>query len=234
MTPGFFPHFAGFAPPGPPPDLSGYTAPPALQSRPPTNADPDIIAYYGDYAITERSTCTQRLVGATFVQASSVEFQGRRTVIFVFSDLAVKSEGTFVLRYRAYNIFARAHGGHNIPILAECFGGPFKVYSTKEFPGLRASTDLTKHLSYYGVRANMRENERKRRKKDKPESAAGPSNATSSPMSASRVAGMSPSTGRSGSGSAGSGIGKGKGRLEDGVDGVDGIDGSETSDFEDG
>lgn len=27
---------------------------------------------------------------------------------------------------------------------AECYGGPFRVYSTKEFPGLHASTDLTK------------------------------------------------------------------------------------------
>ena len=69
------------------------------------------------------------------------------------------------------------------------------MYSTKEFPGLRASTDLTKvrhllffylrtlpntpvslslsyayvqnkqHLSYFGVRLNLRETERKRRKK---------------------------------------------------------------------
>lgn len=71
---------------------------------------------------------------------------------------------------------------------AECYGGPFRVYSTKEFPGLRASTDLTKvrrpaarpastsssscsdtprpqHLSYFGVRLNLRETERKRRRK---------------------------------------------------------------------
>ena len=32
----------------------------------------------------------------------------------------------------------------DIPILAECYGGPFRIYSTKEFPGLRPSTELTK------------------------------------------------------------------------------------------
>jgi len=77
----------------------------------------------------------------------------------------VKAEGTFLLRYRVFNIFSKASGDHEIPVLAECFGGPFRIYSTKEFPGLRASTDLTKHISFYGVRLNLRENERKRRKK---------------------------------------------------------------------
>ena len=60
-----------------------------------------------------------------------------------FQDLAVKTEGTFILRYRVFNIFSQA-SGVDIPILAQCFGGPFKIYPSKEFPGLRASTDLTK------------------------------------------------------------------------------------------
>jgi hypothetical protein len=29
-------------------------------------------------------------------------------------------------------------------VLAECYGQPFDVYSTKEFPGLEPSTELTK------------------------------------------------------------------------------------------
>lgn len=28
--------------------------------------------------------------------------------------------------------------------MAEVFGGPFRVYSTREFPGLEPSTDLTR------------------------------------------------------------------------------------------
>ena len=53
-------------------------------------------------------------------------------------------EGSFILRYRVFNLFAHVEGALDIPILAECYGGPFRIYSTKEFPGLRPSTELTK------------------------------------------------------------------------------------------
>lgn len=56
----------------------------------------------------------------------------------------MKTEGTYTLRYRVFDIFSRAAGDRPKPALAEHFGGPFKVYSTKQFPGLRASTELTK------------------------------------------------------------------------------------------
>lgn len=85
--------------------------------------------------------------------------------MFVFADLAVKTEGTFILRHRVFDIFSRAERHDHLVIQAECYGGPFRVYSTKEFPGLQASTELTKLISRYGVRINIRETERKRRKK---------------------------------------------------------------------
>lgn len=56
----------------------------------------------------------------------------------------MRNEGTFILRYRVFNIFGKVQGKTEIPVLAECYGGPFRIYSTKEFPGLRPSTDLTK------------------------------------------------------------------------------------------
>jgi hypothetical protein len=59
-------------------------------------------------------------------------------------DLAVKIEGTFILRYRMFDIFSKVSGIDDLLIQAECYGGPFRVYSTKEFPGLQASTELTK------------------------------------------------------------------------------------------
>lgn len=62
----------------------------------------------------------------------------------LLQDLAVKSEGQFFLRYRCFDIFARTLGPGDLPIQAECFGGPFRIYSTKEFPGLQPSTELTK------------------------------------------------------------------------------------------
>ncbi len=61
-------------------------------------------------------------------------------------DIAVRQEGRYRLRYRIFNIAGAMHGGpsYNVPILAECYGGAFEVYSTKSFPGLQASTNLTK------------------------------------------------------------------------------------------
>lgn len=59
-------------------------------------------------------------------------------------DLAVKTEGYFALRYRVFDIFSTPIGHTDRVIQAECYGGVFRVYSTKEFPGLPASTELTK------------------------------------------------------------------------------------------
>jgi len=148
------------------------------QYVPPTHATrPDEIVHYfkGTHPIVEGTKQTESLAGTTFVQASNLDYKGNKVLMFVFSDLAVKAEGNFILRYRCFDLFSRvAATDGQTPVWAECYGGAFRVYSTKEFPGLRASTDLTKHLSYFGVRLNLRETERKRRRKvdDPPQSAS--------------------------------------------------------------
>lgn len=69
----------------------------------------------------------------------------------LLQDLAVRREGVFILRYRAFDIFSGVPGTQDAPILAELYGGPFKVYSTREFPGLEPSTELTKVSSSSGL-----------------------------------------------------------------------------------
>lgn len=65
-------------------------------------------------------------------------------------DLAVQREGTFILRYRAFDICSTTlPGGRDHPTLAELYGGPFRVYSTREFPGLEPSTDLTRVCGFF-------------------------------------------------------------------------------------
>lgn len=56
----------------------------------------------------------------------------------------MKIEGTFILRYRTFDLFSKAYNSDELQVQAECYGGPFKIYSTKDFPGLAASTDLSK------------------------------------------------------------------------------------------
>lgn len=49
-----------------------------------------------------------------------------------------------MLRYRAGTVYSQGGTPPQSPILAECFSRPFKIYATKEFPGLGPSTKLTK------------------------------------------------------------------------------------------
>ncbi|KAI0774791.1 velvet factor-domain-containing protein [Trametes elegans] len=151
-------------------------------SKQPLTSDPhnpDIVGWFGSFPILESSKCTTMLSGATFMQAAVLDYKGKKEMMFVFSDLAVKTEGTFVLRYRALDLYSQRTSPPRIPVVAECYGGAFRIYSTKEFPGLRASTELTKQLALYGVRVNIRENERKRRKTGTRRGAAGGSSGES-------------------------------------------------------
>ena len=103
-------------------------------------------------------------------------------------DLAVRREGTFLLRYRVFDIFSAVTGSPHAPVLAGFYGGPFKVFSTHEFPGLNPSTYLTRvcpcfslsfwessrrfNISYsqtlarHGVRFNIRDRRPRKRTKD--------------------------------------------------------------------
>ena len=59
-------------------------------------------------------------------------------------DLSVRLEGEFLLRYRVFDMFSKLQGTDDIPTFAECYGGRFRVYESRDFPGLQPSTDLTK------------------------------------------------------------------------------------------
>ncbi|EMD36538.1 hypothetical protein CERSUDRAFT_124320 [Gelatoporia subvermispora B] len=104
----------------------------------------DIVAYYGDVPVTAISICSDLLAGTKFRDSSLVDLKGTPSIVFVFSDVSVRREGTFLLRYRVFHIQSLAAGPRPMPVLAECFGEPFRVYSTKDFPGLHISTELTK------------------------------------------------------------------------------------------
>lgn len=118
------------------------------------------------FQLPDNIKCTSALSGATFVQPACINYEGKRALVFPFADLAVKIEGDFFLRYRIFDLFSRTANLIDVPVQAECYGGSFHIYSTKEFPGLKSSTELSKQLSRFGVRLNTRETERKRKKKD--------------------------------------------------------------------
>jgi hypothetical protein len=126
-----------------------------LTSQPPQ----DVVFRLDNHLVTESSKLTPALAGEKFVEPVLIDHMGKKSLVFVFSvslessqanflmsvqDIAVQREGTFIFRYRVFDIFSSVRASAHCPILAEVFGGVFKVYSTREFPGLSPSTELTK------------------------------------------------------------------------------------------
>ncbi|KAJ3506341.1 hypothetical protein NMY22_g17283 [Coprinellus aureogranulatus] len=136
---------------------------------------PAVVHHINNIPVLEGSKATTALVGQMVVQQNLVEYQGRKELVFVFADMAVKIEGNFILRYRVFDLCAsnpHTAGESCFKMQAECYGGPFRVYSTKDFPGLQAfklSTDRIYLLIIascaLGVRLNIRETERRKRRR---------------------------------------------------------------------
>lgn len=114
---------------------------------------------------TDEGKCSEELFGTNVVQVKPVTHEGRQILLFVFGDIAVRAEGWFSLRYQFFDIFSKKTENPMVPVLAHCKGKPFRVYPSKEFPGLKASTELTMVAVRHGISVHVRQKERKRRKR---------------------------------------------------------------------
>jgi hypothetical protein len=54
--------------------------------------------------------------------------------------MSVQEAGYFIFRFKTFDIFTRSSPSSDSPVLAELFSSRFRMYSTKNFPGLKAST----------------------------------------------------------------------------------------------
>ncbi|KZT12151.1 uncharacterized protein LAESUDRAFT_754645 [Laetiporus sulphureus 93-53] len=143
--------------------LPGQTA--GTHGNGPVRRTSGVATDYNGLPIAECDRCTADLAGSTVAEAVCMDHKGKTALMFIFSDLSVRKEGSFVLRYRTFDIMSKvADYPTDIPVLAECWSGPFQVFSTKTFPGLEPSTDLTRHIARYGVRVNSRETDRRKRR----------------------------------------------------------------------
>lgn len=70
---------------------------------------------------------------------------------FVFADLSVRTAGVYRLKFRLLDWGLAQETGKPTPILAEIFSDPLRVYSSKDFPGMRASSALTWNLRKMGM-----------------------------------------------------------------------------------
>jgi len=123
-----------------------------------------VEVYWRDQPITLAANHTSSLVGDLFTQALNLPIgqNGKHSLVFTFSDLSVQREGWFLFRYRVFDLYSVSNGSQ--PVLAECWGRPFRIYATKQFPGLEPSTGLTKLLHSHHVPVRAREVRRKRKK----------------------------------------------------------------------
>ncbi|KPM43469.1 hypothetical protein AK830_g3061 [Neonectria ditissima] len=88
------------------------------------------------------------LVGAPFVGKD--EF-GQEGCFFCFPDLSCRTPGAFRLKFSLVMIDPpRASNVLHFPVLIEASSNVFTVYSAKDFPGMQASTKLTKRLKEQG------------------------------------------------------------------------------------
>lgn len=67
------------------PQASPPTSAQSQASTPTSPSFEDVIHYVGNHVITESSKETSSLVGATFVQPAIVDYEGKKTIMFVFS-----------------------------------------------------------------------------------------------------------------------------------------------------
>ena len=107
----------------------------------------DCSAMPEDYRQQRRLMGT--LVSSPFV---AVDEKGEEGCFFCFPDLSCRTPGSFRLKFVMViiNPIASTRTGMRFPIVAQAMSDAFTVYNAKDFPGMQASTPLTRKLKEQG------------------------------------------------------------------------------------
>ncbi|WVQ76260.1 hypothetical protein IAR50_005925 [Cryptococcus sp. DSM 104548] len=119
---------------------------------------PDANAHTGDLdPVAERN-----LFGSLYVSAVRVpDLLGDMATWFMFTDLCVRQEGCYSLRFRCFDVSAiTGPGSKPVPHLAECRSQPFNIYPPRQMPGLPKPTELAEHFANQGFKLNSRKNDK--------------------------------------------------------------------------
>ncbi|KAF7527687.1 hypothetical protein G7054_g10382 [Neopestalotiopsis clavispora] len=114
----------------------------------------------------------RRLMGTTVASPfNGRDENGREGCFFCFPDLSVRTAGTFRLRFVMVMVDPMANFiGARHPVRAQTMSEVFTVYSAKDFPGMQASTPLTKKLKEQGCLISIKKgNDRGGRSRDSDE-----------------------------------------------------------------
>lgn len=99
------------------------------------------------------------LVASPFV---GLDETGEEGCFFCFPDLSCRTPGTFRLKFALVVLDpTRMHHGERSDIVATAMSEPFQVYNAKDFPGMKASTPLTKRLKEQGCLISIKKGNEK-------------------------------------------------------------------------
>ncbi|KAK8872729.1 Sexual development regulator velC [Apiospora arundinis] len=106
----------------------------------------------------------QRRLMGTVVASPFVgnDEKGEEGCFFCFADLSVRTPGSFRLRFSIMFLDPTNTAiGHRTPICAITMSDVFTVYNAKDFPGMQASTALTKRLKDQGCLISIKKGSEK-------------------------------------------------------------------------
>ncbi|KAI1104646.1 velvet factor-domain-containing protein [Jackrogersella minutella] len=107
------------------------------------------------------------IVSSPFVGLDEKNEEG---CFFCFPDLSCRTPGTFRLRFSLVVLDPNSVPGSRTPVCAVAMSEIFTVYNAKDFPGMRASTALTKRLKEQGCLISIKKgNERNHARDDSEE-----------------------------------------------------------------
>lgn len=92
-------------------------------------------------------TAARRLVGSlAATPAVAADEFGHKGAYFTFADLSCREQGKFRIKFTLVRI-----DGATSPMLASVLSEAFRVFTPKDFPGMRQPTPLTNALKIQGV-----------------------------------------------------------------------------------
>ncbi|KAI0408693.1 hypothetical protein F4802DRAFT_594106 [Xylaria palmicola] len=89
---------------------------------------------------------------------------------FCFPDLSCRTPGSFRLQFSFMVLDPLSSPGHRTPVVALVMSDVFTVYNAKDFPGMKASTSLTKRLKEQGCLISIKKGNDRTRVREESES----------------------------------------------------------------
>ena len=110
-------------------------------------------------------TITRNLIGDLVVSAFKLrDTEDQLGIWSVLSDLSVRTAGVFRLKFSFFNLTADQENlldKGSLAMVCTDFSSPFIVYPAKTFPGMIASTELSRRFAAQGVKIAIRSRTRK-------------------------------------------------------------------------